>query len=249
MDLKTLQSEISRLQNLINGGRRRSRSSRRRPRGNTQNRARSTSRARSNSRGVPAAVSTPGPSRVRNVVTGNGLGTIHMSARELLASVSTTASLAGTGSNGPVSPVALKGWPSVPPQLAKVALLFEQFKFTSVSIEWEPLVGTTTNGGVILGFTPMDSRGSNSTVTAAVLAAMQPNRQTAIWQKASLKCPVEYLRSRAWFGCGNEKQVGVMENVPAVWWYWMDHDNTSTSKVMGRLWMTYDVTLQGFASN
>lgn len=198
---------------------------------------------------IPAAVSGSSRSGARISNSAGGLGVVSLRARELVATIELPSGKTETGGSVVLLATPIKSFSSVPAQLSKLGSLYEQIKWISAEFEYEPLCGTTTNGGIILGVEPMDARTKTATVDAAYVSALQPNVQGPLYQKHRVKIPANVLNARPWYAIGDKAVEQSVDVSPGAVVHHITADSNTTTKVYGRLWLHYDVRLQGFAVN
>lgn len=132
-----------------------------------------------------------------------------------------------------------------PPELNALAKIYSQFAFRSLRLRYEPLVGTTTSGGVTIAVTA-DSNGSG-TLTETVVLSTSPNVTGPVWSEKSLVVPVQYLNQKKWFPiCKDQATLDAQMGYQVLIMYWLNVANTSDDVTYGRLWLEYEVEFSGF---
>lgn len=253
MSKKTVQQEINELRSMIGQlrvSRNRGASSgtpSTRGRSRSRGRGRGRNRSRSRSRATPAAYG-PGQSSSSGAMGGT-MGLTTLRARELVYTVKVKANTTSVPIAFSLSPSELKGHAHVCPQLSRLAQLYEQFRFLTVRVEWEPLVGTTSAGGYILGVQPTDSRGPQDITGASYVAALQPNTQAQNYVRTALNVPKSFLKALNWYAIGNKDSAAELSNCPGFISGWCDVTSSAAEQVVARIWMTYEVEFRGFAVN
>lgn len=245
---QTLRQEVADLRNQL-AGMRVVGSSNRAPARNNSRARRRRSRSRSRNRGIPGAYTTGPRSASTNASFNMGMGRVVLEARELVATVTVAA-----GKNAAYALVGITASDMetchTAPRLIMMAAMFEQYRFMSAQIEWEPMVGTTQAGAISLAVLPSDARTAVTAVPdAATMAACQPNSTGRVYTPVKLSVPTSYLKSRPWFRM-LEKDTKLPADIPAVGAVLVEAAAPNTGGlVTGRIWLTYKAELQGFTTN
>lgn len=156
-------------------------------------------------------------------------GEVRIRRRELLTEIS--------GATG----ISVMLAPSKFPWLKNLAKAFERVKWISARVEYIPLVGTTVNGSVAVGFdwaVPTDK--VNSAPTRAGILAHTPSFDTAVWRKASFVLPSSRLQSRTWYELEATEVKDTFDSSPGQVSY-----ISSYAQGGGELWVEYDLVLSG----
>lgn len=194
---------------------------------------------------LPVAIvpSRPTMGRKRNNNNRIEEGVVTLNRTELLTEVTSPAT-AGTTTFGVVE---LK--PDSLPWLKNLASSFERYRWNSVKIFWRGACGTTFGGLIAFG---IDWHGRKKlagvdTFTRAQVTGLTPVCDVPVYTDSvnkPLVLPKNLLNSRQWYALGVAAEV---DAGPGQLAYAAKHDST-TSKFLGELWITYSLTMQGSTS-
>lgn len=143
--------------------------------------------------------------------------------------------------------------PSSFPWLKSLAKVFERYRFVSATLEYRPLVGTTTAGSVTMGVDWMTSTvklalNENGILTASLKAidktgilALTPSVDCPVWQRVPrVVVPSQLLNTRLWYNASAPAADSDVENfVPG---YIV---SLSTNDTDGEVWIHYKVHFSG----
>lgn len=245
---RELQSLTSRLQSLEMRGR--GGAGRSRARGRRGRSGRNRSRSRSRGREVyPQAGLSMAPRSA--VVMANDLGSARLSGRELLATCKVkekkdlAVSVWGTSPGQPkASDPAGTSWL----RHKKLGSLFSRYRFNRISLEWVPRVAISTPGTVHMAF---DASGGLDNVAETEegfgkIASFTASVGTAIYQRATVQCPKQYLHALNWYQVDTTTTGAEMIAAP-VYIFWGVATSTMTAETtVGELWVNYEAEYTGF---
>lgn len=140
--------------------------------------------------------------------------------------------------------------PSSFPWLKNLAKAFDLYRWLSVTLEYRPLVGSTTAGAVALGFdwsaktVPTVEREGRLEVAAAPtrdgILACSPCYDGPVWQRATrMSLPAARLQQVRWFdltSTGTDSAPGYFSVIAT---------GTADKAVVGEVWAHYKVVLAG----
>lgn len=218
-------------------------------------RRRNRRRGPANNNNIPAAqgsvaVVVPSTGRGRNrrgggTNIGNG-GQITIVRSELFQSVASDAT------KETLISTAIQPGANVMKFLGKLTDCYTRLRWNSITFEWRPAVGTSTNGIMTYGVRFMDDRGSTAPKSRAEVSGLYPVCDHPVWQKSSLPVARSLLMSRNWYATptnsGGAAPPGtaadpvdlapgsLLVGVSAV---------SPAAPLVGELWIHYSVTLDG----
>lgn len=172
-------------------------------------------------------------------------GEVTIRRRELLAEITSTASATSTSGTKYLYPDT--GTTSAQmPWLSSLAKNFDRMRWNSMHLYWKPAVSASTSGQVALG---VDWNQSGAHGSLSAVLSLSPSRQCALWcdmEAQPIVLPRSRLQAVNWYqiGSGAGYQRG-----PAYLEYWITHDSVKDAKVLGSIWVDYNVTLQGTAAS
>lgn len=185
---------------------------------------------------------------------GNG-GQITLTRSELfLQVVSVAEPKAPSDANNTLGAVAIAPGTGVMPFLWKLAQCYTRLKWNSLSFEWKPAVGTTTNGILTYGVRLMDDRKAGVPpvpATRAQVSSLYPVNDHAVWCAATLRVNNDLLMSRKWYATEPtgtpDSTFDNFDYAPGSLEYGLTHD-ADKGVAYGEFWVTYSVTLDGTRS-
>lgn len=136
--------------------------------------------------------------------------------------------------------------------LGKLTDCYTRLRWNSMTFEWRPAVGTSTNGILTYGVRLMDDRGTVQPKSRAEVSGLYPVCDHPVWQKSNLPVAKSLLMSRNWYATPTSSSgaappgtaadpvdlapgsllIGVSAVSPA-------------APLVGELWIHYSVTLDG----
>lgn len=138
-------------------------------------------------------------------------------------------------------------FPTDIPGLAKVAAVFERYRFESLAVYYKPLVGTTIGGAITIGIDwDLDTPPS----TRVGVAAYTPSQTLPVWEDGERKkmvLPKSRLMSRPWFFLKSQTAVAV-DKVPAVLTVGVSAESKAASWSLGEVWVDATVTFDGISA-
>lgn len=191
---------------------------------------------RGNGNPTPGTMGLP---MVRNLGPGLSNGEVTVQRSEMVVST-----MAAAGSVV-LTPMAL-------PWLKNLAQAFERVRWLKAVLEYRPLVGTSHDGSVAVGFDWMSPTTKLSCTdgqlhltadpTKSGVLACTPSFDTPVWQRVpSVPLPASRLMSRAWYevGTAEEAKANAIDFAPGSISY------VSTAASVGEIWIHYKVVLSG----
>lgn len=128
------------------------------------------------------------------------------------------------------------------PWLGNLAKSFDRITWHSATVCWKPAVGTTVDGLVSYG---MDWAGDRQVTKRSDLLAFTPVQDHPVWQQSQMVLPSARLQTRKEYVTKQNDSVSnrpFYDSSPGL----LTVVTTNTAaKVMGEIWITYDVTLFG----
>lgn len=130
------------------------------------------------------------------------------------------------------------------PWLSDIALRFESYKFTSLSLEYIPDVGTDTPGSVAI-CPDYDANDDNLLSSKAKLLAFEDTVRGPLWTTVECKCTRRNLNKRStYYTAGHNFFVGNNLYDTGNFWISLNTDNNVGSRAtVGELWMKYTIQL------
>lgn len=208
-----------------------------RGRGRGRGGRRSRSRSRSRSGALPAAYGGgPSTSGLSRITPARGLGTAVVSGKEAVIGVKIEANK--TDWNvimGPQPNTASYG----PEQLNKLSKLYSEYRVLSLTVHYEPVCGTATNGSIVIAISA-SSDAKIGALTFAKVSGVQPNAAGPLYKPLTLRVPRSFLIQKNWYDCTKE------DDEPYEVYAWVDCDSATNARTVGRIWYTYEYEFQGF---
>lgn len=161
----------------------------------------------------------------------SGMGGIRVKHRELLKAVTFSASRGDTVLD-------MKFDLSVATKLAHLdalAKVYERYKVHQLSIHYEPAVGSTKDGVIVLA---VDWDNTNP-ITLGAVSSRNPSASTPFYGRATIKIPADRLMSQRWL----YTSPGSFDTLVLVILVATGPVNVPISP--GSIWVSYDVTLDG----
>lgn len=127
------------------------------------------------------------------------------------------------------------------PWLSDIALRFESYVFTSLSLEYIPDVGTDTNGSIAIcpDYDPADD---NSSASRAKLFAFEDSVRGPLWNPMQCDCTRQNLRKRnTYFSARNGFKEG--EGLYDTGNFWVSLNYEGDEPTIGELWVKYTIVL------
>lgn len=183
--------------------------------------------------GQPGMVAASNPRRGATSIMG-GEGHMRVSRDELCASV-TTGNAGDLADKYDLNPVVFS-W------LKGIAASWDRVVWHSVQLSWRPAVGTTTDGIICYGF-DWDPSTASKPKTRAAVVSLTPVKDHAIWQatdKSPLVVRGGQLQSRRFYML---RSADLGDRMPAAVLLYVS--GAPASKMVGELWIRYDVTFSG----
>lgn len=191
----------------------------------------------------PPSLVKPGKTkrkRKKNKKTGPAVkeGEITITRHELIATIKVAAkssTAAGT----------VKVDPSQFSFLKVVGAAFARSKWHSLHVYYKPAVGTNFGGLVSMGF--MLDPDATAPTTRANIVALTPSATCAAWfdtEARPLVLKGSQLQTRAWY-FHNDTNLKQSDRGPAVLCWAADVAATTADTMLGELWLTYSLTMQG----
>lgn len=180
---------------------------------------------------VPAGDS--GPSRLSRMSLGGGQqeGTLFLKREEFIEVIYTGASPSVIG----VGITHLH--PQSFPWLKGFAQSFDLYQWRSMSVEYRPCVGSTTEGFVVFG---VNWGHTESPKKVDDVYACTPNFETAVWQRVPrVTLPANKLQLKKWYDAPTQSA----DNQPGTLMWWAE--GSSSGKKFGHLFITYSIVLSG----
>lgn len=115
---------------------------------------------------------------------------------------------------------------------------FERYRWHKIHVYYKPAVGTTTDGLVSYGF---DYTLSKTGLSRPQISALTPNTSHAVWADSTARPLVvsnAMLMSRAWYVDGGDSVDKSTARCCIA-------ANSSPSKVLGEIWVSYDIQMSG----
>lgn len=173
-----------------------------------------------------------GRSKRRKRKAAMGDGTITLSRRELVMTVTTTGTTPSASGL-----IALVPSDTVMPWLANLCKAFERIVWVSLEIEWVPMVGTTQGGAVIYGVDWANAVAANP--DRQKVSALTPVVDHPVWQGGRLQLPPASLQSRRFYSLLSTDKY---DSCPGtICWA----ASTKDAQVAGEFWAAYRVHLMG----
>lgn len=126
------------------------------------------------------------------------------------------------------------------PFLKKLASAFDRVKWHKCRLIYRPCCSSTTNGNIMVGI-DWDAQ-NEAAVSAAMVGALTPVMDVPVWQSASITLPSSRLQSRKEYIVEAATATQEFDLAPGYVVYWGTAD---ADKIIGHLWVDYDVTLFG----
>nr|APG75896.1 putative capsid protein [Hubei myriapoda virus 9]APG75932.1 hypothetical protein [Hubei myriapoda virus 9]APG75940.1 hypothetical protein [Hubei myriapoda virus 9]APG75969.1 hypothetical protein [Hubei myriapoda virus 9] len=207
---------------------------------NVQRRRRRRNRRRAGGPGIPAAVG--GNQVVLGSSTAGPMGTSRVRHREKLIA-GTMASTKGEF----VKSIDLSPGISGATALDKLGMLFSQYKFHSVGLEWHPAVGTNRGGRthMALDMNVMDS----DIATYDAATQCQPACNNPIYQPCNLQLNTSWIQRQPWFCTSKTDKAAALSEVAAKIVLAIKSEVQASDWLAGEVWITYDVSFQGLRPN
>lgn len=118
--------------------------------------------------------------------------------------------------------------------LRKLAEIYDQIKWHSLSFEWVPAVGTTEGGLVVAGL-DWDAKIDAANLTIAQVSGLSPNFTTPLYQRSTMVANVARFSYVNWFQLHNSVVLATI----------CVAGNGPKDKTVGYIRVHYDVSLQG----
>lgn len=187
--------------------------------------------------GQPGMPARPNPRNGTGRVAGSG--TQMRVSRGELCKVLTTGDKGDASTVIPLDPLRSK---ENFPWLAGLAASWDRIQWHRLSLSWRSSVGTTSDGSVAYG-PDFNSPPSGTKITRKDVVSLQPCHDHPVWQSTDsrkLAIPVGMLRSRNQFVMGASDLNDATPCSVVIY-----VQGAAATKVVGELWIDYDVTFSG----
>lgn len=158
-------------------------------------------------------------------------GELRLSKMELVSTVKIPAN-AGTNSG------AVKVLAGEFPFLKGFSGSFERIQWLRLRFVYKPLVGTTKDGGVTLGF---DWNYRDPKTTRADVACYSPTQTGSVFKEFSLTLPQAKLATRKWY----DVLATGFDGGPGLLAWAIDGPKEAGEKSYGEIWVSYEIVLSG----
>lgn len=214
--------------------------------GPRRGRRRSTSRSRrrsgSRNRAMPAARSSNAPSTFKSVEANTGGMTVE--GEEMVYTIKVGVNSSSSNKSWSFNP---GGNQEHPPQVRALSEIYDEFRVNRIEYRYEPMVGTTFNGAIVLGISP----GIDDLNSFTRVASCQPNVSGPLYNVHRIRCPASYLRQKRWYNINHDHVTPSQKQTDddiAMMGYWVDCTASTVEQSIGRIWVKYSYTMQGFRS-
>lgn len=165
-------------------------------------------------------------------------GTITLNRSELLTKISIPVTLASNKGKIDIFPSSFSF-------LKNISSSFDRLIWNSLKIYYKPAIGTAYGGLVSVG---MDWDFIADEIDRKAISSLTPNISTAAWQDTETKplvLPQSRLQSRKYYFPNNTKAGDVDRGPGRLHWAVEGTSNKDSGTVLGEIWATYSVTMQG----
>lgn len=121
---------------------------------------------------------------------------------------------------------------------------FERIRWKKIHVYYKPAVGSTYGGLVTVG---MDWDWASEDVSRAKLAGMTPSFTCAAWNDTESRpmiIPPARIQARAWYS-PNLSSADYIDKGPGKLHWACNGDSSTSTKILGELWIAYTVDLLG----
>lgn len=179
---------------------------------------------------VPGAATAPFSSGSSGSVAGDG--TIRIGRSELISSITLKAKQADASGRIPMEAQSC-AW------LSKLAKVYDQIVWHSITIEFKPAVGTVFSGSIVIGF---DWNPDANQVDRKTVQACMPSVEAPIWQPLKMSLPSARLQTRRFYLINSSS---ASDKSPGVLLYNLKSTSQDNDMFVGDIWVTYSVSLMG----
>lgn len=165
-----------------------------------------------------------------------GDGTIRMKRTELVTSISVSTGQTSASGVTPIKPSSFMF-------LKNIANSFDRSRWNSMKFFYKPAVGTTFGGLVSIG---VNWDYVTAATTREKVVSLTPSATTAAWQdseKNPMVLPSNRLQSRLWYQ--HNVSDADIETGPGRLHWAATCTKTGADTVLGEIWVTYDIVMQG----